>query len=141
LDLLRRRKLSGYRDPVDSGSVGPQAFEVVITACFFEEDVHNKPAEVHKDPATFVEAFNGERSGATGRLYLLFDRVGEERDQARVRRAYDHEHIGDSEGVAHIEHENIVGLFVVGGASGNNGKPMDVIGRVYRPKSLAIRRR
>ena len=109
----------GNRLPIDAGCVGPEAFEGVVLARLFEEDVHDDVAVVEQHPRAAFAPFLGARSRVGLLAQRLLDRFDDRADLTGIACTGDDEVVGDRDDVADFEDDDVVALLVVGGGGGN----------------------
>jgi hypothetical protein len=87
--------------------VTPEAFEVIVFARFFREDVHQKIAVIHQDPFGVLVALDAERT-FTDIEEVLPDSVADGLDLTGIRSVADDETVGEGRDLAEVQNANIL---------------------------------
>src|SRR5262245_49903298 len=105
--------------------VAPQALQRVIGPGVLEEDVGQHIAVVEEDPAALRGALRVQRPDAPG-LEVAQDAFGDRAHMGNRAPAADEEEIGHARERVDVEHHQVTGLLVQGGA---RGSPRRLLGR------------
>src|SRR5262245_16666491 len=113
--LLAARLALERLGQLDARRAGPEALEVVELAHGQVEDVDDDVAVVDQHPLSVRHALDGDRA-LTASAQIVLDRLGDGLDLRIGASGADDEVIRDRGDVAGLEHDQIVGLVVEGGA-------------------------